>query len=177
MKLWPAAAWALVVGSLFGCSQSTVVTPGTPRSVAVAAAAAYQAAGHDCQVKSDLVYCDTTGSGLPLLMGYSATRHELLFATVYDTEAAFGRTCPTVPADDVVHPEWMVLKCDEIEFDNKTRKVVLSMMGGGHIPDNGLSRAELNRSAGKFMHEAEGYLLRLKEQLQPGANDVQSTKL
>jgi hypothetical protein len=40
--------------------------------------------------------------------------------------------------------------------------MVLSVVGGGRIPDQGMSRAELNRSAGMFMQEAETYLIRLK---------------
>jgi hypothetical protein len=141
---------------------STSVTPGTPRTVAKAAADAYSAAGHKCQLKADLAYCDTQGGNLPLLIGYNGKTQELLFATVYDTEAGFGRACPSLPADQVLRPEWMVVKCDQIEYDDKTRKVVLSVVGGGRIPDQGMSRAELNRSAGMFIQEAEGYLIRLK---------------
>ena len=176
---------ALLLALMCGCSKSLVVTPGTPRSVAEQAAEAYRAAGHDCQIRSELAYCDTTTGGLPLLMGYNATRHELLFATVYDTEAAFGRTCPNTPAKDIQRPEWMTVKCDEIEFDDRTKKLVLSLLGGGRIPDEGLSRGELNRSVGLFMHEAEGYLVRLKAGMTAAASveeapteyDVKSTKL
>lgn len=144
-----------------GCA-STAVTPGTPRSVARAAAAAYGSAGHRCDVKNALVYCDMTGSELPLLMGYDQKDQELMFATVYDTQAAFGLACPAIPAAEIAHPPWMVLKCDEVEFKDKTKKTVLSVIGGGRVPDEGLSRAELNRSAGLFMHEAESYLARLQ---------------
>jgi hypothetical protein len=163
----------------------TAVTPGTPREVAKAAADAYAASGHVCSVKAELAYCDTkAGGNLPLLIGYNKTTQELLFATVFDTEASFGRACPTLPADQVMRPEWMVVKCDEIEYDDKTRKVVLSVVGGGRLPDQGMSRAELNRSAGMFMQEAEGYLIRLKtavSQTQPASSpnsgDTKTTKL
>jgi hypothetical protein len=153
-----------------GCAGSAV-TPGTPRAVAKAAAEAYSAAGHKCQMKADLAYCDTQGGNLPLMMGYNKTTQELLFATVYDTEAGFGRACADMlhGVDQVFRPEWMVVKCDQIEYDNKTRKVVLSVIGGGRIPDQGMSRAELNRSAGMFMQEAEGYLVRLKAAAQSPA--------
>jgi hypothetical protein len=156
----PAIIWTVLVLSA-GCGSSPV-TPGTPRAVAKAAAEAYSAAGHKCQLKAELAYCDTQGGNLPLLIGYNKTTQELLFATVYDTEAGFGRSCPTLPADQVLRPDWMVVKCDQIEYDDKTRKMVLSVVGGGRIPDQGMSRAELNRSAGMFMQEAEGYLVRLK---------------
>jgi len=147
-----------------GCG-SQAVTPGTPRSVARAAAAAYTAAGHRCDIQQSLVYCDMTGSDLPLLMGYDQKDQELMFATVYDTQAAFGLACPAIPADQIVHPAWMLLKCDEVEFKDKTKKTVLSVIGGGHVPDQGLSRAELNRSAGLFMREAETYIARLSSAL------------
>jgi len=155
-----AGFWA-ILAAVTACA-STTVTPGTPRAVAKKAADAYSAAGHKCQMKADLAYCDTQGGNLPLLIGYNGKTQELLFATVYDTEAGFGRACPSLPADQVLRPEWMVVKCDQIEYDDKTRKVVLSVVGGGRIPDQGMSRAELNRSAGMFMQEAEGYLIRLK---------------
>ena len=157
-----AGIWA-VLTVVAGCA-STAVTPGTPRTVAKAAADAYSAAGHKCQMKADLAYCDTQGGNLPLLIGYNKTTQELLFATVYDTEAGFGRACASMlpGMDQVLRPEWMVVKCDQIEYDDKTRKVVLSVVGGGRIPDQGMSRAELNRSAGTFMQEAETYLVRLK---------------
>lgn len=161
MKRMTTGVCAALVAFASACA-STTVTRGTPRAVAQAAADAYVAAGHECAVKADLAYCDTSGRRLPLLMGYSKTSQELLFATVYDTEAAFGRACPSLPADQVMRPEWMIVKCDEIEFDNKTKKVVLSVLGGGRIPDHGMSRAELNRSAGLFIQEAEAYLVRLK---------------
>ncbi len=177
------AGYLAVLGILAGCAGSAV-TPGTPRDVARAAADAYIAAGHRCQVKADLAYCDTTGaSSLPLLIGYDKSSQEILFATVFDTEAAFGRACPLIPADQVTHPEWMVVKCDQIEYEDKTRKTVLAVVGGGRVPDQGMSRAELNRSANAFMQEAEGYLVRLKvtlasvpqeQQLIP---DTKTTKL
>ena len=174
------APFVCVFGVLAACS-STTVTPGTPRDVAKAAADAYIAAGHRCQVKSDLAYCDTTGANLPLLIGYDKQTQELLFATVFDTEAAFGRACPAVPADQVTRPEWMVVKCDEIEYDDKSRKVVLSVVGGGRIPDQGMSRAEVNRSATLFMQEAESFLVRLKVTLvsAPASSgpDTKTTKL
>ncbi len=174
-----------VFGILAGCA-GTGVTPGTPRDVAKAAADAYVAAGHRCQVKADLAYCDTTGtsSTLPLLIGYDKRSQEILFATVFDTESAFGRPCPTLHADLVTKPEWMVVKCDEIEYEDKTKKTVLAVVGGGRMPDQGMSRAELNRSANLFMHEAEGYLVRLKvtlvqqeEPSQSVVNDTRSTQL
>jgi len=157
-----AGIWAVLL-AVAGCGSSSV-TPGTPRTVAKAAADAYSAAGHRCQLKADLAYCDTQGGNLPLLIGYNGKTQELLFATVYDTEAGFGRACASMlpGVEQVMRPEWMVVKCDQIEYDNKTRKVVLSVVGGGRIPDQGMSRAELNRSAGMFMQEAEGYLIRLK---------------
>lgn len=176
------AGWLALSIGLAGCG-STSVTPGTPRDVAKAAANAYIAAGHRCQVKQDLAYCDTTGANLPLLIGYDKQNQELLFATVFDTESAFGRACPSVPADQVTKPDWMVVKCDEIEYEDKTRKTVLSVVGGGRIPDQGMSRAELNRSATLFMQEAEGYLVRLKVTLaslqQPASSgpDTKTTKL
>ncbi len=176
------AGWLALLAALAGCS-STSVTPGSPRDVAKAAADAYIAAGHKCQVKSDLAYCDTTGANLPLLIGYDKHTQELLFATVFDTEAAFGRACPGLPADQVTRPEWMVVKCDEIEYEDRSRKVVLSVVGGGRIPDQGMSRAEVNRSATLFMQEAETYLVRLKVAIgntQPASGpppDTKTTKL
>lgn len=170
---WPAiCAAALFAG---GCAK-TGVTPGSPRSVAQAAAAAYVASGHRCEVKAELAYCDMTGSDLPLLMGYNPKTQELMFATVFDTEAAFGRSCPTIPADQVLRPDWMTVKCDEVEFADTSKKVVLSVVGGGRIPDLGLSRAELNRSASVFMQEAEGYLGRLKASV-AHAQTTQRTKV
>src|SRR5258705_11549445 len=84
-----AGIWAVLpafVACGTGCA-SSAVTPGTPRTVAKAAADAYSAAGHKCQMKADLAYCDTQGGNLPLLIGYNGKTQELLFATVYDTEA------------------------------------------------------------------------------------------
>jgi len=165
-----------------GCV-STTVTPGSPRSVAKAAAAAYTAAGHSCEVKADLAYCDTNGTEgaeLPLLIGYDAKNQELVFATVLDTEAAFGRACPTIPAAQVLRPNWMVVQCDEVEFNDRTKKTVLSVLGGGRVPDEGMSRAELNRSAGVFMREAENFLVRLRAQVggpQRTFGDSKSTTL
>lgn len=147
-----------------GCG-SQAVTPGSPHTVARAAAAAYSAAGHKCEVKKELAYCDMTGADLPLVMGYDAKNQQLLFATVYDTQTELGLSCPAIPADRILRPSWMVVKCDQVELADKSKKVVLSVLGGGRIPDEGLSRAELNRSAGLFMQEAEGYLLRLKTAL------------
>jgi hypothetical protein len=174
------AGWLALVTAMFGCG-STAVTPGTPRDVAKAAADAYIAAGHRCQVKSDLAYCDTTGANLPLLIGYDKQTQELLFATVFDTEAAFGRACPSIPADEIQRPDWMVVKCDQIEYEDRSRKTVLSVVGGGRIPDQGMSRAEVNRSATLFMQEAESYLVRLKVALASvpasSAPDTKTTKL
>ncbi len=152
------------------------MTPGSPRSVARAAAAAYTAAGHKCQMKDALAYCDMSGSELPLLMGYDPKSQELMFATVFDTQAAFGLACPVIPANRIVKPSWMVVKCDQVQLADKkkTTKVVLSVIGGGHVPDEGLSRAELNRSAGVFMQEAETYLARL--QLALSQAQVQRTR-
>lgn len=171
-----------------GCASSAAgVMPGTLQSVAKQAAAAYEAAGHDCQIKANLAYCDMGGGSLPLVMGYNPTRHELLFATVYDTEASLGRECKTLPAAQVLRPQWMIVKCEEIELQSagKTRKIVLSLLGGGRIPDQGMSRAELNNSAALFLHESEGYLQRLQVQVQQPAttaaptqeSDAPSTKL
>ena len=174
------AGWLALVTAVAGCG-GTAVTPGTPRDVAKAAADAYIAAGHKCQVKSDLAYCDTTGANLPLLIGYDKQTQELLFATVFDTEAAFGRACPSIPADEIQRPEWMVVKCDQVEYEDRSRKTVLSVVGGGRIPDQGMSRAEVNRSATLFMQEAESYLVRLKVALASApassAPDTKTTKL
>jgi hypothetical protein len=115
-----------------------------------------------------MAYCDMATGTLPLLMGYDPARHELLFATVFDTEAGLGRACAKVPAAQVVRPHWMVVRCDQIQLDDatKTRKLVLSVLGGGRLPDQGMSRAEVNRSATLFIQEAEGYLLRLQAEVQ-----------
>ena len=163
MKLETLAV-AVLLGPAYGCGASTVVVPGTPHSVARAAASAYEAAGHACQIKADLAYCDIDSRSLPLLMGYNAKRQELLFATLYDTEAGYGQACTKVQAAQVLRPEWMVVRCDEIQLEDaaKTRKVVLSVAGSGRVPDRGMTRAELNRSAALFIQEAEGFLVRLQ---------------
>jgi len=154
--------WPVLLVGLVGCA-GTSVTPGTPRSVARAAAAAYVAAGHSCQVKADVAYCDTEGSSdLPLLIAYDPKKQELYFVTVFDTQTELGRACPAVPAARVLRPDWMIVKCDPIELVDHSKRVVLSVLGGGRMPDLGMSRAEVNRSAGIFLREAESYLARLR---------------
>jgi hypothetical protein len=169
------AAVAVVFGlSASGCA-ATVVTPGTPRSVARAAAAAYVATGHRCEVHADLAYCDLTGDDLPLLIGYDSAHQKLMFATVLDTEANFGRPCATVPADQVPRPQWMMVQCDEVVFADKSKKTVLSVLGGERVPDRGMSPAELNRTAVQFMREAQGFLMRLTAQLGPAEQRTSDT--
>jgi len=156
-----ARSFALVtVLEICGCAPPAIA-PGPPRDVAKSAADAWSAAGHACEMKGDLAYCDMSAAGLPLIIGYAAGRR-LLFGTVFDTES-LGKPCAEVPFDRVMRPEWMTVKCDAIALADGTPKTVLSIVGGGVLGERGMSRDDLVRAASLFLQEAEGFLIRLKD--------------
>ncbi len=151
------------------CGPARIV-PGPPHDVAKSASDAWVSAGHSCEMKGDLAYCDMSAATLPLIIGYGAGR-QLLFGTVFDTQS-LGHACETVQFDRVMRPEWMAVRCDEIALADGNKKTVLSIVGGGGLLPSGMTAPELVHAATLFLQEAEDFLVRLRTQIGSSRGDA-----